>query len=118
MNRTILVVDDDEELRETMCESLIEEGFAAVCAANGRQALDYLRSGESPCVIFLDLMMPVMNGWQFREAQKSDQALAKIPVVILTAGRTEQNPTDANRVMFKPVRLDELLEAAQQFCPC
>ena len=117
--KTILVVDDDESLRETLCEALQDEGYTTFGAGNGREALSYLRSAaEPPCIIFLDLMMPVMNGWQFREEQKRDPALAPIPVIVITAnGPGARDSIDANEVIMKPVRLDKLLNTAQRFCP-
>ncbi len=120
MNRLVLVVDDDEALRDSVSESLRDEGFGTVCATNGREALDYLRAAATPpCLIFLDLMMPIMNGWQFRDEQKRDAALAAIPVVIITAnGSFERDSIDATEVLEKPVRLDKLLDTAQRLCPC
>ena len=118
--KTVLVVDDDDALRETMCDALTDEGYLAVGRSDGQAALVYLRSApELPCVIFLDLMMPVMNGWQFREAQRRDPGLALIPVVVVTAnGRSARDSIDANEVVMKPVRLDKLLHTAQRFCTC
>ena len=77
----ILVVDDDPDIRDSLREVLEDEGYGTSCVANGREALDFLRSGKRPCVILLDLMMPVMDGWQFLEEQKRDPALAAIPVL-------------------------------------
>ena len=65
----VLVIDDDWAIRETVGEVLHDAGYQVVCASNGREALDYLRQGPVPCMILLDLMMPVMDGHQFREHQ-------------------------------------------------
>ena len=98
--RQILVVDDDTDLRETLGELLTEGGFDARLAENGRVALEVLRSGtHHPRLILLDLMMPEMNGWQFREEQLKDEALREIPVIVMTA---------------KPVGLGQLLEAVER----
>jgi CheY-like chemotaxis protein len=110
---TILVVDDDTDLRETIGELLVEEGYDAHLCENGRAALEFLRSGESdPELILLDLMMPEMNGWQFREEQLRDDRLKEIPVVVMTASRgLDANPITAQEVLLKPLGLGELVEA-------
>jgi CheY-like chemotaxis protein len=111
--RTILVVDDDTDLRETIGELLVEEGYDARLYENGRAALESLRSGElEPKLILLDLMMPEMNGWQFREEQLRDERLRDIPVVVMTASRgLEANPITAQEVLLKPLGLGELVDA-------
>ena len=120
MNKTVLVVDDDDPLRMSLCESLVDEGYIAVGMTNGQEALDYLHGArEKPCMILLDLMMPVMNGWQFLEEVKRDPADAAIPVVVITAnGTVDRKALDANEVVFKPLKLDTLLDTAHRFCPC
>src|SRR5215510_8699670 len=62
----VLVVDDDQDIRDALCELLRDEGYEAIAVANGEEALTYLKGGNLPCVILLDLMMPVMDGWEFR----------------------------------------------------
>jgi CheY-like chemotaxis protein len=110
--RTILVVDDDTDLRETLGELLIEEGYDARLFENGRAALDFLRDGGDPRLILLDLMMPEMNGWQFREEQLKDARLREIPVVVMTASRgLETAPITAQEILFKPIGLGDLIEA-------
>jgi CheY-like chemotaxis protein len=107
---TVLVVDDDDELRESICESLADEGYEVVGASHGGEALRYLRSAPAPRVILLDLMMPVMNGWQFREEQRKDPALARIPVVVLTADRSaRRDAIEVDDLVQKPVSLERLL---------
>jgi len=118
----ILVVDDDFELRESLCAALEEEGFAVAGAGNGREALDYLRresrSQHSPSVVLLDLMMPVMNGWEFRAEQRRDPAIASIPVVILSAfaRATDEELRDVETFLRKPVDMPTLLEALRPYC--
>jgi CheY-like chemotaxis protein len=113
MGRRVLIVDDDEDLRGTLAGILEEEGHDVEEASDGAEALAYLRRTRAlPDVILLDLMMPGMNGWQFREAQRRDPRLAPIPVVVLTASRTlHLNPIDAARIVYKPLDLDDLLDA-------
>lgn len=83
---TVLVVDDDRDLRDALCGALEESGFSAVGASNGREALDYLRSDvEKPALILLDWMMPVMSGSEFRDEQVRDPKIADIPVIVVSA---------------------------------
>ncbi len=114
----IVVVDDDNDLRETLGELLAEEGYDARCFENGRAAMDFLRGtddGDRPSLILLDLMMPEMNGWQFREEQLRDARLSGIPVVVMTASRSlAENPIDASEILFKPIGLDDLLKAVER----
>ena len=75
----ILVVDDDPDIRDSLREVLEDEGYEVACVGNGREALDHLKTANPrPCVILLDLMMPVMDGWQFRKEQKQDAEIAGI----------------------------------------
>jgi CheY-like chemotaxis protein len=109
---TVAVVDDDTDLRETLGELLAEEGYQARLFDNGRAALEFLRGGGSPDLILLDLMMPEMNGWQFREAQLGDERLRAIPVVVMTASRgLEGAPITAQEILYKPIGLGQLIEA-------
>jgi len=104
----VLVVEDDESLRQVVADVLLAEGFSASQANDGRSALSLLRSEElRPDVILLDLMMPVMNGWQFREAQLADPSLASIPVVVMSALETTDIQADAR--LTKPVELEALV---------
>jgi two-component system, chemotaxis family, chemotaxis protein CheY len=115
----VLVVDDDDGIREALCELLADAGHSAVSVANGKAALDYLRStGVRPCVILLDLMMPVMDGETFRREQLADPALREIPVLLLTAaGRDAASRVPADGVLLKPVSLDDTLAAIARHCP-
>ncbi|BDG04713.1 response regulator [Anaeromyxobacter oryzae] len=114
--RTIVVVDDDTDLRETLGELLVEEGYDARLFENGRTALEFLRAdGDDPDLILLDLMMPEMNGWQFREEQLRDARLKEIPVVVMTASRgLDANPITATEILYKPIGLGELIEAVER----
>ena len=93
------------------------EGFQVELASNGKQALERLSAGVHPCVILLDLMMPVMDGWQFRREQVQDHDLAEIPVIVVSAaGRERIAEIDANAYLTKPVDLEQLLERVTQYC--
>lgn len=83
----ILIVEDDREIRESLSELLELEGYRTAAAADGGDALNYLAKQPAPHLILLDLMMPVMNGLEFRRQQLLDRDLATIPVIVLTAGR-------------------------------
>jgi len=106
-----MVVDDDPDIRESLADVLQEEGFDVVTAANGAEALEVLASGPLPSVILLDMMMPVMNGFEFRLAQKMAEELAPIPVVIITAGADQRSrDLGAAAVLRKPLDVSRLLE--------
>ena len=115
----VLVVEDDPDIRATLCEALEDNGYRAAGAANGAEALEYLRkAAEPPCLILLDLMMPVMDGQTFRTEQRADPKLANIPVVVISAYRdVERQANDlAAEFLSKPVRLETLLETARKHC--
>jgi CheY-like chemotaxis protein len=118
MSHVILLVEDDALIRESLQDALEMDGYRIVAAANGREALDRLPSMPKPCLILLDLMMPVMNGWQFVEALQQDVELAAIPIVVLTAfGRELERHRIATRdVIAKPVDLDRLSRVVKGFC--
>jgi len=120
----VLIVEDDREIRHTLRDLLREEGYQVEEAANGREALALLKrfrlAGERlPCMILLDLMMPVMDGWQFREAQVQDPELTGIPVVVLSAdgnARQKALAMQAGAGLSKPVRLETLLSTVATYC--
>ena len=116
---TVLLVEDDHDVRETIAEVLTDEGYVVVTAADGKQALDQLRGGLRPFVILLDLMMPGMNGYQFRGEQRAEPPpIADIPVIVLTADRlVEQKASELGAAAYlkKPTPLAELLQTLQRF---
>jgi CheY-like chemotaxis protein len=113
----VLIVEDDEDLRDMMAQMLTIEGFDASTAANGREALDYLHSTAKPQVILLDLMMPVMDGWEFRRQQQADPELAPVPVIVLSAlDPARAAAVDAAAFLKKPLDFDRLLELVRQHC--
>lgn len=116
----IMIVEDDEAIRETLAAVLEDEGYLVQRAANGREALQQLRAGaELPCVILLDLMMPIMSGWDFRVEQRRDPLLADIPVIVLSADhevRARAAEIEAQSYLAKPMDLTALIDAVRQYC--
>jgi CheY-like chemotaxis protein len=115
---SIMIVEDDPDTREMLERFLQLEGFEVRTAANGQIALNALQADSALCVILLDLMMPVMNGWQFRQAQAMDPKLSRIPVVVVTAaGAREDIPSiEADAWLSKPVDFDRLLATITPLC--
>jgi CheY-like chemotaxis protein len=112
----VLLVEDDDDIRTDLAELLRIKGYEVETAANGAEALDRLRQPELPCLILLDLMMPVMDGWQFREAQLQDEMLAQVPVVVITGVAEDTAALQARKVMRKPVRIDDLVTTIRGYC--
>ena len=111
----VLVVDDDPDIRLALAEFLIDEGFRVRCAANGREALQALAGDPGDCLILLDLMMPIVNGWQFLDARARDPALARVPVIVITAQPATSGPL-AGPVLPTPLELRRLLDAIRRPC--
>lgn len=108
--RCVLVVEDNEDLRSLYQAALAVEGIKAVVAAHGREALDMLEADVvRPDVILLDLMMPVLNGWDFLLLRAKDERLARIPVIVCSATR-DNIPKDVP-FLKKPIDLEELFSA-------
>jgi two-component system chemotaxis response regulator CheY len=117
--RRILVVDDDRDLRELLAAVLTSAGYEALTAENGAAALSVLRT-VLPELIILDLMMPVMNGWQFREAQTALPDYARIPVVCLSGhhqARHQASTLGIKACVVKPFEIDDLLQVVNRFFP-
>jgi CheY-like chemotaxis protein len=111
--KRILLVEDDELLRGAMKMVLEWEGYRVACAGDGREALAYLRGGGRPALILLDVMLPGMDGRQFREEQRRDPALVGVPVVVISALDAADCP-DADAHVRKPFAAEELLEAVRR----
>jgi CheY-like chemotaxis protein len=113
--KTIVLVEDDDGIRETMAALLEDEGFRVVQAANGEEGLAGIRAAGDPCLVLLDLWMPVMNGWQMLAAMRRDAALARVPVVVISAAGDLSPPDGAAAFLRKPIRLEVLLQNVDQF---
>jgi CheY-like chemotaxis protein len=119
MRRTILVVDDDEDIRDTLRVALELQGYHVLVAGNGREALEFLRTAPRPDLILLDLMMPVLDGWGFVAELEKDAALAGVPVVVVTAYVDPARPVPrAVMTIEKPFDLVGLLDAVKKSCRC
>ena len=116
---SVMIVEDDRDTREMLGRFLELEGFEVRTAANGQDALEALdEESDAPSVILLDLMMPVMNGWQFRERQARDPRFSRIPVVVVTAAGPRDDIPDisADAWLSKPVDFDRLLTTIDSLC--
>jgi len=120
MRGPVLVVDDDFDIRSMIAQILELEGFEVVAAHSGSEALARLREGDRmPKLILLDIMMPVMDGWEFRHQQLADPRLAAIPVVVLSgqpAVLDKALALGAAEALKKPVPLQTLLSMVTRFC--
>lgn len=112
----ILVVEDDQDIRDSLQQVLELEGYQVSSAANGKEGLEALASSAKPCLILLDLMMPVMNGWEFLAVQHGDSRLAAIPVIVVSAAGDRARSTEANGYLKKPIDLKLLLEMVHRYC--
>ncbi|HTQ25273.1 MAG TPA: response regulator [Candidatus Binataceae bacterium] len=111
----ILLIEDDSDLADAIVEVLQTEGYRVIHAPDGRAALRMLSDGRVPQMILLDLMMPNMDGWEFRSEQLRDPRLAKIPVVVLSASGDGARPISAKLMLRKPVTLETLVAAVRKF---
>lgn len=118
IDRPVMLVEDDPDIRAMVTQLLELEGYRVVCTANGEDALEALRRGARPFLILLDLMMPVMNGWQFRAEQARDQSLARFPVVVISGdgrGVDRTSPVRPTAFLKKPIDLEVLLATVERF---
>ena len=116
----VLVVDDNGNTRDSLILLLQSEDYDADGVENGREALRVLRDGYDACLILLDLMMPVMDGWAFRVEQRQDPNLRDIPVVVLSAAMDpaqEAARLGAIAGLGKPLDIARLLNLVAQYCP-
>ena len=118
-NKTVLVVEDDFAIRSNLRLLLSAAGYAVQQAKNGQEALNIMQTQhELPTLVLLDIMMPVMDGWQFRKHQIKDQRLAAIPVIVMTAdGHAEQKSLEleAQGYVRKPIDIDSFLDLVAKF---
>jgi CheY-like chemotaxis protein len=117
---SIMVVDDDAGIREALTDILEDEGYVVTSAPDGLAALEMLREQQMrPRLVLLDLMMPRMNGWQFRAEQRQDPDLAAIPVVVISASgnaREQSQVLGAAEYLPKPIEFDQLVGIVERYC--
>jgi CheY-like chemotaxis protein len=115
-----LIVEDDEPTASALVEFLRLAGYPSLRAGNGQEALDVLNGPQGPsiCIVVIDLMMPVMDGWELRARMLADARLAALPVVVVTADTTTRRRDEVRAVRFfvKPIEPSLLLEAIAQYC--
>lgn len=112
----VLVIDDDDDIRETVADLIGWRGFEVTQAANGQEALALLQSSQVPCVILLDLVMPVMDGWQFLERLRGAPGLRDVPVVIVSGHARSHAPAGVTKVLHKPFDIEDLYAAVAEHC--
>lgn len=114
--KTVLIIEDDEDIRDTLAEMIRLERFEVRTAANGKEGLEILGAIERPCLILLDLMMPILNGWEFRELQIENAVLASIPVVVVSAATEGMENLKAEGYIKKPVEMEALMRTIRKYC--
>jgi DNA-binding response OmpR family regulator len=115
MIHTVLIVEDEKELREMMREALELNGYAVVAAVEGRAALEAMDRIDHICLVLLDLLMPGMNGWDFFKEIRSRSKYAAVPIIVHSSAPGGA-PQGATRVLAKPVELERLLAVVREFC--
>ena len=115
MTHTVLVVEDEEDLREMMREALELNGYRVATAHDGQQAFAEIARIEHLCLVILDLLMPGMNGWDFFDQMRQRAELAAVPVVVHSSA-PDRAPAGVNRVLQKPLELTRLLAVVSEYC--
>jgi DNA-binding response OmpR family regulator len=110
----VLVVDDERDIRESLEEFLTDEGFDVEIAADGAEALTLLGGEPLPCVVILDLLMPVLSGTDLFEKMQHDERLSTIPVIVSTSDPSRAPSVSA--ILKKPINLDRLLDTVRHYC--
>ena len=114
--KSILVVEDNIDIQESLKATLEMEGFKVFTADNGKEAIDRLEKMPTPCLILLDLMMPVMNGWEFVEEIGKDIMLSSIPIVVVTAIGDANKSPKTDGYIPKPINYEALISTVNKHC--
>ena len=115
MKHTVLIVEDETELREMLRDLLELEGFDVVVASDGGEALLLLPQIEHVCLVLLDLLMPGMNGWDFFTSLKTSPVYVATPIIVTTSV-PRKAPAGADAVISKPLDIDRVLSTVQKYC--
>jgi CheY-like chemotaxis protein len=110
----VLVVDDNEDIRDLLQLWIEDHGYQVATASNGEEALAWIERGGHPALILLDLLMPVMSGWEVLERLKADETLSSIPVAVMSAHH--RGPVPADHFLEKPLDLQALIQLIQARC--
>jgi CheY-like chemotaxis protein len=116
MSKTILIIEDNAAVVNTMKSVLELEGYTVHAASNGEEGIAALKRIGTACVVLLDMMMPVMNGWHFLDFQRSRPEYADIPVIVISAFGEIARSVKPQEYIPKPVKLDLLLTTVQKYC--
>ena len=111
----VLIVDDDDDIRETVQLALQMDNHSTALAADGGEALDWLDRHRPPCLILLDLMMPLVDGWQVIERLRHDDRLARVPIVVITAFNRDLGSAANLPILRKPIELGDLLNVTNSY---
>lgn len=114
--QSILVVEDDDDIRNAIVDLLETEGYSTESAVNGKDALEKLLVIPKPCLVLLDMMMPIMNGREFLDAVMKDSHLAPIPVLIVSAVADKTNTEGSVGFLKKPIDIEVVLKVVGQYC--
>ena len=112
----ILVIEDNKEIQDSLKMALEVEGYNVFTADNGKEGIEKLEQIPTPCLILLDLMMPVMNGWEFVEVISKDIMLSTIPVVVVSAFGDKKGSPKTEGYIQKPIDLEALLSTVGKHC--
>ena len=114
--QSILVVEDDDDIRNAIVDLLETEGYSTESAVNGKDALEKLQIIPKPCLVLLDMMMPIMNGREFLDTVMKDSHLAPIPVLIVSAVADKTNTEGSVGFLKKPIDIEVVLKVVAQYC--
>jgi CheY-like chemotaxis protein len=119
--QNILIAEDNDDVRETIADTLRSEGYQVYAEKDGKEALARLRTLKGPTLVLLDLMMPVMNGWEFLDAQKADAVLAPHQIVTISAVAATESLHDSTPLktagtLQKPLMMEPLMDTVVRFC--
>lgn len=109
----ILIIEDDNAIRNAMSSVLELEGYSTGLASNGKQAMDMIKAGHLPDIILLDMMMPIMSGWDFLDFVRANSKTSQIPIIVVSAYAESAKSVRPQAVVPKPVRVNSLLETIE-----